>query len=365
MTGSGHLATGSIRLSARGAGFASAPVPVSMDSLFASAKRQAHRGLRARHDKDHDDAAFHLGTMVEHLLKAVLAHLNPVLIYDKNPTFDSMLQLAGQGQRAKPGHVLRTVGFEDALARTAQVLYPIGSAGNAWVTQYKPIAAARNDAAHLGGSPPDPEQIAQLAVACAEDLLPQIDRQLDDLFGGYAATARSLIEANTTEMERAVQSMVDTARTEFQNKYGVIPTAETESILNLIDVQALVVTDDERTTATCPACARTAIISGFAYLDYPEGLELTPDTPDRELHVMLSAERLDCPTCHLRMNSAFELFAAGVRTTYDERPSTTQDRDYYPDLGDLLSDIGVIEDDRPDEDDGPDGENDPSWSGGL
>ncbi|WP_336031686.1 hypothetical protein [Geodermatophilus sp. FMUSA9-8] len=350
MSGTGHLAVGGLQLAARGGGFTSAPVPVTVDSLFASGVKQAQRGLRARHDGDHDDAAFHLGTMVEHLLKAVLVNLNPVLIHDKNPDFNSMLKLAGQGHRAKSDHSLRTVGFEEAMARVAQILHPIGGAGQTWLKVYKPIAAARNDAAHLGGSPDDPENIAELAVACARDLVAEIGRDLDDLFASYGDTARSLIEANTTKLERELQSRVDTARTAFLARYGTVPTPESEALLSLADIQAAVLGDDKRSPVLCPACGRTAVLSGFPYLDYPAAVDVGPHTSETDLHLLLSAERLDCPACHLHFDSAYEMFTAGVSPVADLRPSTAQDRETYPDLDDLWIDVDPDED-EPDDDD--------------
>src|SRR4051812_22507216 len=96
-------------------GWPSSAPPVTVDDLFASAQRHAARAFRARAHDDHQDAALQFGVMLEHLAKAHLVAIHPTLLLERNFDFATLLRLAGQGQRVKPGHVLKTIGLRVAL----------------------------------------------------------------------------------------------------------------------------------------------------------------------------------------------------------------------------------------------------------
>ncbi|MCW2675665.1 MAG: hypothetical protein JWR70_705 [Modestobacter sp.] len=59
--------------------------------------------------------------MLEHLAKAYLVGFHPTLVLEKNFDFPTLLRLAGQGQRVKPGHILKTIGLRVALERIGEM----------------------------------------------------------------------------------------------------------------------------------------------------------------------------------------------------------------------------------------------------
>lgn len=334
LSGSGSLsvgvATGSFSLIGRGVGFASAAVPLTVDALVGSARTQAARGLRAREAGDHDDAALHLGMMLEHLAKAYLVRYNPVLVLDSRYDFGSMLLLAGQGQRVKQGHTLRTVAFGEALDRIGQMLTGNAPHGDkSWTRRFGPVLAARNSAAHVGESPADPDTVAQLAITGALELIPHLGLEQDDLFGQYTRAATSLADDRASALERRVRLAIDTARSEYQRRTRDMLPSEKDAAFGHINVLATVTGHDDRQDVSCPACSRTAIVSGDVYIDTLKGGFFDPPTTDNPLYIILDTARLNCPYCSLRLRGTEELALAHIPGEYAMRPATPSDEEEY------------------------------------
>ena len=77
---------------------------IGRDQLLESAKDFADRSLRAYMDSDSRVILQNAAISMEHLSKAYLASLSPVLLMEiKNGQLDSLLHLAGLGEKAKKG----------------------------------------------------------------------------------------------------------------------------------------------------------------------------------------------------------------------------------------------------------------------
>ena len=71
------------------------------ERLLASSTHFARSATTAYADEAWETFYLHLGTAVEHLIKAVLADANPSYIADPKAGFDSLLHLTGMGQKAR------------------------------------------------------------------------------------------------------------------------------------------------------------------------------------------------------------------------------------------------------------------------
>jgi hypothetical protein len=95
------------------------------DNLIHSSRSFARSAMRAYTSEEWPLYYLHLATAVEHLVKGVLAGINPLFIADTRGGFDSILHLAGMGDRARtPDFVtaVRTIPMREALERVARIV---------------------------------------------------------------------------------------------------------------------------------------------------------------------------------------------------------------------------------------------------
>jgi hypothetical protein len=277
--------------------------------------------MRARSNSEHDDAALQLGTMLEHLAKAYLASLHPTLVMDsKGFDFSSLLRLAGHGQRVKPGHVLKTVQLMEALIRIGS-MQAAGNegAGRTFASRFDLVAQARNGVAHAGDDGGRADEVAQLAVQGAHEILSLMGRTLGDLFGDYTVPAEALRDEHATKVQQQVTLLVARARQAFAERYVTTAEAPRVSQLDAMDRQTAVelADDPSRIPVICPVCNRTGILSGSADLDWPQ-VELEQDGEPLPFvsigppRAVLFADAYRCPVCGLRLMGLEQLVEAGL-----------------------------------------------------
>ncbi|NIH69925.1 hypothetical protein [Modestobacter marinus] len=311
-----------------GIGVAGAVTPISSASLFESAQRHASRGLRARAGSEHDDASLQLGIMLEHLAKAYLASLHPTLVMDSKFDFSSLLRLAGQGQRVKPGHVLKTVGMWEALVRigTIQATGNDG-AGKTFANRFTLVFQARNGVAHIGDDGGLADEVAQLAVQGADEILVLMGRSLSELFGDFTSVAEGLRDQHGTKVQQRVALLVARAKQVFKERYGDLPAEQRATELAATDKVAAVGIEDEhdRAATPCPACERVGILSGSADLDWN-----AEETVTEEGHsfftighprAVLFPTAFRCPSCGLRLQGGEELAAVALDANLELGPA--------------------------------------------
>jgi hypothetical protein len=164
-------------------GWPSATPPISAEDLFSSAQRHAVRAFRARASDDHPDAALQFGVMLEHLAKAFLVGLHPTLLLERNFDFPTLLLLAGQGQRVKPGHVLKTIGLRVALERIGEMkARGAQGAGKAFANQFDTVVQARDGVVHVGAHSGGVDDVAQSAIQAATEILRLMNRSDEEFF---------------------------------------------------------------------------------------------------------------------------------------------------------------------------------------
>jgi len=289
------------------------------------------RGMRARSagDGEHDDAALQLGTMLEHLAKAYLASLHPTLILEDRFDLFSTLQQVGLGHRGKPGHVLKTVGIYEALTRIGIIQSPsTPGAGKAFAARFERVLQARNGVAHAGQDGGWADEVAQLAIQGAEELLAMMNHQLKHVFGDYTAAAVALRDEHATKVRQQVTLLIARSKRAFHERYGDVSDADQAADLAALDRITTTTLEHEhnRAATTCPACGHVGILSGLAELEWntsedlitPGGLRLVTLLDSR---ATLSPDSFRCPACGLRLSDREQLFEAHLDSTVELGPT--------------------------------------------
>jgi hypothetical protein len=300
--------------------------PVTSASLLASARRHAQRGLQSRDSGAHDDASLQLGTMLEHLAKAYLADLHPTLLVEDRLDFLSLVRLAGLGQRVGPAHSLKTVGLQGALERVGS-LQAAGAEGpgKAFAKRFLVVTQARNGVAHVGDHGGRADEVAQLAVRGAHEILELMGRPLTDLFGDFTKAAEVLLNEHATTVQQLVALRLAQARASFAARFST-PDLDWLAALDAVTMSSSE-PDDTQSPDFCPACNRLGVLSGTHDIDAAE------DTVDddgmfskpAELNVVLIADAFRCPVCRFRLTSAEELAEAGLPRQVVLRRATDDD----------------------------------------
>ena len=301
--------------------------PISSASLFAAATRHAHRGLRARSDEEHDDACLQLGIMLEHLAKAYLAQLHPTLLIEDRFDFSSLVRLAGLGDRLGPGATLKTVGLQGALQRIGMLQAP-GNRKNGEPFDSRrllPVLHARNGVAHVGEDGGAADEVAQLAISGAQEILQLMGRALGDLFGEYTEAAEALLDEHASAVRQLVTLLLVRARTAFQKRFAGTNQAQVSAIDR--HTRATAEGDDTQYAVECPACHRLGLLVGSLDLVvHSETPEQAADPSAPPATVVLVVESFRCPACGLRLHGGEQLAEAQLPASIVElRPARDED----------------------------------------
>ena len=326
--------------------------PVDTASLLASARRHAARGMRARAAEEHDDAALQLGIMLEHLAKAYLADLHPTLLIEARVDLLSLLRLAGQGQRIKAGHVLKTVGMAGALERIGTIQAGgTPGAGASFARRFDVVLHARNGVAHVGDDGGASDDVAQLAVRGAAEVLQMMGRSLGELFLNYTGAAEALLDEHGTKLQRLVTLRVAQAEHHYRQQWSDLTEEQRGIDLAVIDRMTTLgqEDDDGQLAVRCPACKRLGVLKGSPYLELEPDESRVDETGQLwvssiAITVLLSVDSFRCPVCGLRLQGREQVEEAGLPTSAVVRPGNEDDLTAR--FGDLNGDDSTTEDDR-------------------
>lgn len=318
-------------------GWPSGTPPVNSQDLFASARRHAVRAFRARANDDHQDAALQFGVMLEHLAKSHLVGFHPTLVLEKNFDLPTLLRLAGQGQLVKPGHVLKTIGLRVALERIGEMQAGgTPGAGKKYADQFELVLQARDGIAHVGAHGGPADEVAQLAIRGASEILRLMDRSFEEFFADWATPARALLDEHATKVHRIVQLRLSRARDAFAQRFAGLTDQERRAELAALDVHPSTAHDDSKSAIACPACEQPGVLSGTndiwfeADYDVADGDEYISGVSTT---VVLIPDGFSCPVCGLRLQGSEQLVEAALDETVELREAFEEDVEaYYTDL---------------------------------
>ncbi|MET9954527.1 hypothetical protein ABZ173_33780 [Streptomyces rochei] len=162
-----------------------------------------------------DIAVHHAAVASEHLLKAYLASIHPVLITE-GKDFTSLLHAVGRGSQAPaPITAFRSIGLPDAYGRVAILLpaLPVDA------TEVKAVANARNGVAHSGVH--DDTCTRELITVCirlADAVLPHVPAASPDEYWGETKGVRNrLIAAHTSKLRDKIEKRINRFREAYKN----------------------------------------------------------------------------------------------------------------------------------------------------
>ncbi|MDL4815990.1 hypothetical protein [Actinomadura opuntiae] len=312
------------------------------DQLLDSAKDYADHALRAYVEGQNKRALTDAAVSLEHLSKAVLCSIQPVLLVElKNGSFDSLLHLAGEGSRSKkPPKDVRTISGSEAIARVQLVVPGITVPPE----RIKQLIALRNGVLHAGQfDAQDVHQLLAAYVRLGNRLFEELDVSDDARWGDHRTLVESVISETLDEVERDVRRRMVQAKYHFDDLVSKIPPEQLPSLMNALQVAAgsliagKAIGIEVRNTA-CPVCKHgAASCKGWVDILFSERIEDDLVVAvDREWAMI--AEIFVCGVCDLRLHSSDELEAAGLDAFIRLPDYELPDDDGFLDEGPWMSD---------------------------
>lgn len=285
-----------------------APVPAGVaprmtlaSRLFESGMRFIHAALAAYTDDDREVFALHAGVGIEHLMKARLAAINPMLILDwsKRASVPTLLWLADESKHDQPvPKGLRTIGAAEAYA-----LLRTRASIESYDEALALLREHRNGISHVGEADLDElvalmPQIIRAVVELAEGLAPD---PAYAIFGPHQEYAELQLSEWESDDDRDYLALFAQARQRFTGRYPNWSRAMRDALRESITTgfHRNRSTFDQQ-LADCPCCDLPAYLDGELTLhsnhEYaPDGALLRHEPLGGEYR----AVRLGCPTCGL------------------------------------------------------------------
>lgn len=257
------------------------------EQLTRSSQRWANAALAALSEGPdrYDFAVHHAGVAAEHLLKAYLCGIHPLLIVE-GKHFDSFLHVVGRGARAKtPITKARTIGLMEAFVRAHQLLpgkIPIDRNG------FEPLADARNGVAH--SSVCVGEQALSVFAICLrviDPLLTELEIDAAKYWGPYQELHDKLVGDRVKAARVRLEALRARARAVFRQRFSHLTDKETVAVLATITNREPRADCDDYEPKPCPACVAEGWVGGEVGYEEYEG----------DLHRILTPTRFDCYAC--------------------------------------------------------------------
>ena len=286
-------------------------------TLADSAKRFVAATIKAFIDGEPLVGLLHAGVGLEHLAKARLAEINPLLLADGKLDPSVLFWLADESKHQGPApKALRTIGLERAL-----VLVTHRSEVMRFRAELDLLRELRNGVAHMGvpeAIPSDSFLGGYLAAihALAEGLLDPPE----SVFGAYAEVAAAHLAQHLQDEEYTYAVLVAEARSRFETKYPeldpIVHGAMQSAMIGLLNESR---SELDQQIAPCPACGLPARLEGELVIDFEVDVEGGPDGPTYNAYPVgeYHAYALGCPTCGLSLDSPGLLDTSGVLENWE------------------------------------------------
>ncbi|MGW6360162.1 hypothetical protein ACWFR5_34605 [Streptomyces sp. NPDC055092] len=163
---------------------------------------------------DGDIAVHHAAVASEHLLKAYLASVHPVLIAESRD-FSSLLHAVGRGSQAPaPLTAFRSISLPDAYGRVAVLLPALAVDAN----EVKAVANARNGVAHSGVyEDAATRELVTVCIRLADTVLPHLPAVSPEGYWGSTASLRKrLLEAHTSKIRDTIEKRIHRFREAYE-----------------------------------------------------------------------------------------------------------------------------------------------------
>lgn len=292
---------------------------IDRDQLVESAKDYADRALRAYMDGDSRVILSNAAFSAEHIAKAYLVDLNPVLLMEiRNGKLDSLLHLSGLGDKAKTKSP-RTISAREARSRV-ELLLPGLTAPK---KELDDLIDVRDGIVHVGFlAKANTREILTAYLRFANGLFDGLNVPADARWGSHTEMVNKLISQSLTEIEHEVERKIAAAKRFLGDLMENIPEEARESVGAARQAQweRTLPEEDHEEEVTCPAC-KDKEAKCFGVID----TEYDPDVIVEEGHATvlsvgaihtMHARRLVCGICNLRLDTPDELKAAELETSW-------------------------------------------------
>lgn len=273
--------------------------------LYESGCRFMRVALAAHSNGDHELFAMHAAIAVEHLTKARLAAVNPMLLLDfkgQAPSADVLLWVADDTRHDEPVPAgLRTIGGDRALELLRKQV-PLDRFSEA----LKRLRGQRNGLSHMGEADltdlaDDLPMVVGAAAALAEGLIGSYPST--ELFGVHTGFAETQLAQWNHDEDREYFGRFEQAQQRLLEKYPDVATnRELRAMLaGAVERQFVAKRSSfDEQLAPCPVCTLPAFLYGRLEPDFDKDGSLLNAYPTGVYH----PSRLDCPTCNLVLDSA-------------------------------------------------------------
>ncbi|WP_433329837.1 hypothetical protein [Spirillospora sp. CA-294931] len=234
------------------------------------------------------------GTSTEHLLKARLADVNPILIADPRH-FESMLILARLPLDSLPPPTVKTITLTESITRCQALLPALAAAAQ----RIKRVISYRNGVAHAGLVDPSnvPDDLTAFMVV-VDLILSDLGYARERFYSEYLDVADARLDESKARKEIEVKAAIATARIEFQRRFShTLPGYNLEEALHAMEWEYRY----EARPHECPACRCRAILSGASYPEWMNETDENGEITSTKLTVHFLPDGLECRVCGLSL----------------------------------------------------------------
>jgi hypothetical protein len=303
-------------------GVRSAVVKALAQRLFKSAQAFATSALAAYDRGESHVFLLHGATSLEHLLKARLAELNPVLI-SKRDHVPSLVWFADESRHELDNIDVRTITLDEALGLVAALRVPLGPHRD----DISQLQKHRNGVAHLGVSDSKVAQQTLPSLLLSLTILSQdLGATREEFFGDYDEFVLTQLAVHREEEEREYTGRVAQARMRLAAEHGDLGPSAIGHLRRLAELRWHRLSLQDQ-LVDCPVCQLPAYAEGELWqvdwdVDYDEHANIGHAFPVLEYH----PDTLRCPTCGLFLDSASLIQLSGA---FENWQLSQKDYDVY------------------------------------
>lgn len=288
-------------------------------SLVWTSSSSAHAALRLFEGDDFDamHACIHSAIAVEHIAKAYLLAVSPVLLADKNTDFDGLLHFAGHGKQSRTSEsALKTVSGAEACRRVGRLLPDFQYVQS----RDEAIFTARNSAAHAGFIEADAARASvKLMVKFPDPILSALDVNVQQYWSGRQELVAALKLEATEDLQSVITAKLEAARIRLSERLRSLPDdASRRVVLEAITGQGEFGEYNER--YECPACKNDGVL--LCWKEYGEvEVDFDRDGVPEGAYRPVTAYPYEffCSACRLSLDEA-ETVALGMPDSFDLDP---------------------------------------------
>lgn len=310
------------------------------EELIASSSKWAGDAMKAWAEDDYAKVAVLAPLAVEHLGKAVLWKINPVLVVPLSQEAEySLLSLATKPDLADPR--LRTIGLAVLLRRLEQVMgvIPLDK------KKRDRMVEIRNGAVHVG-SPTYSRYVLLDSLALIKSLLERLDEDPKTFYGDHYWSARELLEQQRTEVGHKVAAKLARARLHLNDLEERLGETAFREITDRLEEQAELLDPEDfgmslrAIDRTCPECGSRGRLFGRISADGEPDWDVEPLGGGQyatyvagfDWKITLYPQVFACNVCRLTLSGTEELAEARLSTAAEEVQPEDLGEDFDPEL---------------------------------